>query len=187
MRSPPRLCPGAWLRLLRWQCRLALCLPLAALAPAHAVEAPELKVAIVYNILQFVEWPSDADNARGVLTLCVDSSGQLGRLFKSLAGRPVQKRQLEVAELSEAAETWKACHAVFLDGTSRRAVGIAARLPRDLPLLVMGDLADVQPEAMVQLVEAGGRVAFNIDLGAARRSRLQVSSRLLKLAKKVTE
>jgi hypothetical protein len=172
----------------RWRCRwargLALSLPLLTLGHAHAVEAPELKVAIVYNILQFVEWPADVEASR--LTLCVDPAGALGEYFKALAGRPVHKRQLDVAEMGDGFDNWKQCHAVFLDAGSRRAAGFAARLPRTLPILVLGD----HPEGLaltVHLIETAGRVGFNVDLGAARRSRLQVSSRLLRLAKKVAE
>jgi hypothetical protein len=170
----------------RWPCRWALGLPLLALALGHAraVEAPELKVAIVYNILQFVEWPADADPSR--LTLCVDPSGVLGGYFKALVGRPVNNRQLDVTDMGDGFDNWKQCHAVFLDAGSRRTAGLAARLPRNLPVLVLGDLPEGQ-DLTVQLIESAGRVGFNIDLGAARRSRLQVSSRLLRLAKKVTE
>lgn len=161
-----------------------MCLPLLALGPAHAVEAPELKVAIVYNILQFVEWPADADGTR--LTLCVDPTGLLGGYFKALAGRPVNKRQLDLTEMNESFDGWKQCHAVFLDASSRRTAGLAARLPRTLPILVLGDHADGR-DLTVHLIETAGRVGFNIDLGTARRCRLQISSRLLRLAKKVSE
>lgn len=164
--------------------RWAVSLPLLVLAPAHAVEAPELKAAIVYNILQFVEWPADVDASR--LTLCVDPAGVLAGYFKALAGRPVNKRLLEVAEMGEAFDNWKQCHAVFLDASSRRAAGFAARLPRSLPILVLGDHAEGH-DLTVQLIETAGRVGFNVDLGTARRCRLQVSSRLLRLAKKVSE
>jgi hypothetical protein len=179
-------------RFLSWPTRWRRCLPLALLAlvawPACAVDAPELKVAIVYNVLQFVEWPEDAELARaGRLVLCVDTTGQLTPVFRSLTGRPVQQRPLEVVGIGEGPDFFKGCHAVYLDATGRRGAALAARLPRSAPLLVIGDLADGQPEAMVQLFETGGRVAFNVDLAAARRSRLQVSSRLLKLAKRVSE
>jgi hypothetical protein len=168
----------------RWPCRWACALPLLAGGVAQAVEAPELKVAIVYNILQFVEWPADVDGPR--LTLCVDPTGALGGYFKPLAGRPVQQRQLDVADMAEGFDNWKQCHAVFLDASSRRSSGLAARLPRALPILVLGDGAEGR-ELMVHLVESAGRVGFNVDLGAARRARLQISSRLLRLAKKVSE
>ncbi len=173
-------------RFLRQAHRWALGLPLLVLAlePARAVEAPELKVAIVYNILQFVEWPADVDGSH--LTLCVDPAGVLGGYFKALAGRPVNKRQIEVAEMGEGFDNWKQCQAIFLDASSRRSAGLAARLPRALPLLVFGDQPDGQ-DLIVHLIETAGRVAFNVDLGAARRSRLQISSRLLRLAKKVSE
>ena len=173
---------------LRWRCRwargLALGVPLLALGNAHAVEAPELKVAIVYNILQFVEWPADVDGAR--LTLCVDPAGALGGYFKALAGRAVNKRQLDVAEMAEGFDGWSQCQAVFLDASSRRVQALSSRLPRGLPLLVLGDHTEGQ-DLIVQIIETGGRVGFNVDLGAARRARLQVSSRLLRLAKKVSE
>lgn len=158
----------------------------------HAVEAPELKVAIVYNVLQFVEWPADTEAAshRSELTLCVDSGGQLSAFFKSLAGRPVNMRRLAVIDLEDGPEGWKRCDALFIDATGKKAGAIAARLPHGAPVLLLGDQADVRPghaTPMVQLVEASGRIAFNIDLAAARQCRLQVSSRLLRLARKVVE
>lgn len=172
---------------MRWWQRLAFGLSLLALVPvARAADAAQLKVAIVYNVLQFVEWPSDIPQG-GTLTLCVDARGALSSYFKSLAGRPVQKKQLEVAEIGESADAWKTCHALFLDASNRKAPALAARLPTGAPLLVLGDLPEGAPEAMVQLVETNDRIGFNIDLAAARRSRLVVSSRLLRLAKKVTE
>lgn len=176
-------CPCRWAP--QWALRCVLTLPLLATGQAaHAVDAPELKVAIVYNILQFVEWPADVDASR--LTLCVDSASMLSGYFKALVGRPVNKRQLEVAEIGEGFDSWKQCQAVFLDTGSRRTAALAARLPRTLPILVLGDQADGQ-DLTVQLIENAGRIGFNVDLGAARRARLQVSSRLLRLAKKVTE
>lgn len=181
----PASCWRTW-----WPLQLALGLPLLALMPGsvHAADAAELKVAIVYNVLQFVEWPTDGEAAAGnKLTLCVDPRGQLGGYFKSLAGRPVNKRQLDVVEMADSFDAWKTCHAVFLDATSRRAPALAARLPTGAPLLVLGDLGNGHAEAMVQLVEINDRIGFNIDLAAARRARLLVSSRLLRLAKKVTE
>jgi hypothetical protein len=167
-----------------WRWRWALCAPLAALGQAHAVDAPELKAAIVYNVLQFVEWPPELEGPR--LALCVDPAGALGSYFKALAGRPVHKRQLEVTEIGEGFDGWKQCHAVFLDASSRRMSSLSARVPRALPILVLGDHADGH-DLTVHLIETGGRIGFNVDLGAARRCRLLVSSRLLRLAKKVIE
>jgi hypothetical protein len=178
------------LRLRPLACWRPLAAALLALGawPAAAVEAPELKVAIVYNVLQFVAWPDDADPARaGKLVLCVDGSGLLAPVFRSLAGRPVQRRTLELLEPGDGADALKPCQALFLDATGRRAATLATRLPSAQPLLVIGDVPEGQPPAMVQLYEMGGRIAFNVDLAAARRSQLQVSSKLLRLAKQVTE
>ncbi|HJV94603.1 MAG TPA: YfiR family protein, partial [Albitalea sp.] len=63
---------------------LALCLA----TPARAVEETELKAAIIFNILLFVEWPDDAlPDAGGVLSLCVAANSPLNAALKALNRR----------------------------------------------------------------------------------------------------
>lgn len=166
----------------------ALLPALFAAAPAQAVERAELEAAIVYNILLFVEWPAEvAPGPGGGLVLCVDPASPLSKPLKSLAGRRVRSYRLELREL-RAQDSARACHAVFVDAASRAPAAAQRRELRGLPVLVIGDEPLAAEDAVaVRLAEADGRIAFDVDLATARQSGLQISSRLLRLARKVTE
>lgn len=164
-----------------------LALALGAAACAHAVERTELEAAIVYNILLFVDWPPEAaPPGGGTLVLCLDPSSRLAGPLRSLAGRPVRSQRLELRELPPA-EPVRGCHALFVDA------GVKPRRPlaplKGVPVLLLGDEQAATPEEplAVRLGEAGGRIVFDVDLAAARQARLQISSRLLRLARKVSE
>jgi len=166
----------------------ALLPSLLTAAPAQAVERADLEAAIVYNILLFVEWPPEVAPAPGgVLVLCVNPASPLSGPLKSLAGRRVRSYRLELREL-RAQDSARACHAVFVDAASRTPPPAQRRELRGLPVLVIGDEPPASDDAVaVRLAEADGRIAFDVDLATARQSGLQISSRLLRLARKVTE
>ncbi|MED5618856.1 YfiR family protein [Ideonella sp. BN130291] len=166
------------------RCLALLCAALAC-ACAQAVERVELEAAIVYNILLFVEWPADAGLiAGGPLVLCVDALSPLSAPLKSLAGRPVRSHRLEPRDLP--ANDARGCHAVVLDAAAAKGAP-ARRALKGLPLLVIAGEAVDDDSAAIRLAHAAGRIAFDVDLGVARQSRLQISSRLLRLARKVSE
>lgn len=153
-----------------------------------ASERADLEAAIVYNILPFVEWPADAAPVGGgPLVLCVEPGSRLAVPLRALQGRPLRSHRLEVADLPTA-DLLRRCHAVFLDAGGRAATGVHRRALRGLPVLVFGDEGDVDDDVVaVRLVQADSRVGFEIDMGAVRPSRLQINSRLLRLARRVGE
>jgi hypothetical protein len=55
------------------------------------------------------------------------------------------------------------------------------------PVLVIADESAASEPATVRLVHAADRLSFEIDLAQARRSQLQLSSRVLRLARRVNE
>ncbi|HSI47465.1 MAG TPA: YfiR family protein [Ideonella sp.] len=174
MRLP---CPSC-LRPLSWLLGLAV----LALPPAHAVERAELEAAIVYNLLQYVEWPAEAlPAAGGALELCLAQGSPLRGPVKSLEGRPVGPLRLAVRTL-EPAEAPHGCHVLFIDGDPPTR----HRPPRATALLLIGDGAAQSDDGItIRLAQADGRMVFEVDLVLAREARLQVSSRLLRLARKV--
>jgi hypothetical protein len=162
-------------------CALAL---VASSTVAQAVDRVELEAAIVYNILGFVDWPPEAaPPPNGRLVLCVRAGSPLAAPLKALQGRPVHGVPFELREWSGRPVDLRRCHALFLDpGASRPD-------DRGAPLLVIADgtAGGGDTGATVQLHEADDRIGFDVDLAAARQARLQISSRLLRLARKVTE
>jgi hypothetical protein len=182
------------MRAFRSTVRRSALLALAALAMlaaprAEAVERAGLEAAIVYNLLQFVEWPGEAALPAGTpLAVCLDAASPLLPELQSLEGRPVRRMRLAVRELAPA-EAAQGCGVIYVDAAGRHR-GLAARRPAspEAPALVIGGSDLARGEGlMVRLDEAGGRLVFDIDMKAAREAGLVVSSRLLRLARKVTE
>ena len=160
---------------------------LALAGPAPAQEEAPLKAAIVLNLLQFVQWPDEADwPAEAPIVLCADRHGPLWPHLAALAGRVARgHRTLQLREAAGGPDALRGCQAWLTEPTSlsRRPAGTPG-----VPLLVIADigLGDDAP-AVVALRRVQGRIGFDVDLAAARRAGLQISSKLLRLAGKVRE
>ncbi|MBC7995902.1 MAG: YfiR family protein [Rhizobacter sp.] len=170
----------------RWTRLLALLAALGA-APAWAVDPQELKAAIVFNLLLFVEWPADAVAGSTVsLVLCVSPSNALNAPLKALQGRPVRSQLLDVRELPAGASR-AVCHAVYLDAAdTARQAGAKLELAA-MALVISDDVESPSPQSAIVLRHVGGRMGFDVNLEAARQARLQFSSKLLRLARRVND
>ncbi len=154
---------------------------------AGAIDRDRLEAAIVYNILQFVEWPGeDALPAGTPLTLCMDPDSPTYASMRQLSGRELRKMQFVVEPLLPPALR---CNAVFVDSlksqhsaSTRQSGGTDGAL-----LIVAGSHFQPSEPPTIQLSETGGKLAFDIFSNKARRQGLVVSSRLLRLARKVSE
>jgi hypothetical protein len=164
-----------------WLLCLALVVP--ALPEALAVERSSLEAAILFNVLQFVEWPAESGLAEGAsLTLCLNADSQLLAPVKLLEGRLIRRMQLRVLKLQGSQHQ---CQAVYLD---------SAQAEQQLPsasaeaVLVIG-ASDFRPTVppSIQLIPLEGRLAFDVNQRKARQVGLAISSRLLKLARTVSE
>jgi len=164
-----------------WMAGVAL-----ALLPADgvlAVERGALEAAIVFNVLQFVEWPNESALPDGSpLTLCLRDDSPLMPPARLLEGRAVRRMTLHVARIDGLQHP---CQAVYVDSPAAEQEGRNAARE---PVLVIG-ASDYRPAARpsIQLVFADGRLAFDIDQRKAQQSGLSISSRLLRLARTVSE
>lgn len=139
-----------------------------------------LKAAFVSKFPQFVSWPATTHVDR--LTICVvrpnPFGGELAALVEgeSVNGRPLSVRQLDAAEPLED------CGILFVPAATRDRKALLQRAAR-LPILTVGESPDfLDVDGIVNLRVVADRVRFEINLPAAQRSGLQISSQLLRLA-----
>jgi hypothetical protein len=169
---------------------------LLGLASARAVaQAPpelqeyEIKAAYLLNFTRYVDWPADAfPSAQAPIVIGVLGRNPFGpKLQQTMAGRTSHDRRIEVLELDGVAEA-EACHAVFVPREEWR---LHPDLPRTLArrgLLTIGEGDDfVRGGGVLGFVPVGQTVRFAVNLEAARRAGLRVSSRMLALAVAVYE
>jgi hypothetical protein len=75
------------------------------------------------------------------------------------------------------------CHILLLNGTAPRDAAALVNRLADRPVLTVGyQLESPPPGLIVNIVEDGGRLRLQIDMQAARKAGLAISSRLLQLA-----
>jgi hypothetical protein len=159
-----------------------------ACPPVHAIEERELKAAIVFNLLIFVEWPAEAGApVRDSLVLCVAPASVLNAPLKALHGRAVRSQRLDVREMAPGS-SWASCQAVYVDasGPARAATAPKSAGWADT-LVICDDLPEPPLWAAIVLRRMGSRIGFDVNLEAVRQTRLQLSSKLLRLAREVKE
>lgn len=142
-----------------------------------------VKAAYLYNFAKFVEWPSGLfarDDAP--LLICIAGSNPFGGVLDTLSGKLVENHPVTVRHLPTAAGL-EPCHIVFIGRAEQGQIkALLAKLAR-LPVLTVSDSGEFTREGgMIGLIEADQRIRFNINLTAARKANLNLSSQLLKLA-----
>jgi YfiR/HmsC-like len=155
---------------------------------AHAIEEGELKAAIIFNILMFVDWPPEAQpETGGALGFCVGPDSSLHAALKALNDRPIRGYRFEVRDPATP-DAAKACHAAFIDSSDRQRKATSLKALRTSGVLVFSDDAQAPGDATAVVLERmGNKIAFDVNLQAVRQARLQVSSKLLRLARVVRE
>ncbi len=185
---------ASFLRLFTRQVGTVLCVALAwGLVPAAgaAGENPsetQLRAAFVYNFAKFTEWPADVVAPSGPISLCVIDDRFVAVALKRLVeGRTVGNHSLMVL-VSTFGDDVRRCHVLYapvLDG--KRMAALLATVG-DLPVLTISDNEGFAVSGGVaNFLLHQGRMRFVVNVDSAQRARLQVSSKLLTLAKLVKD
>lgn len=151
-----------------------------AASPEYAV-----KSAFLYNFATFVEWPAEAPSASAPqLTICVLGADPFGEtLDQAVAGKTIGARPLAIKRISRVPEAVD-CAVLFVGaGEGLRLPSLFADL-RGLPVLTVGDVEGfAEAGGIIGMFVENNRVRFEINLGAADKARLKISSKLLSLAR----
>ena len=167
---------------------LVACLGLMApIGAAPAVEEPELKAAIVFNLLLFIEWPPGREPSQSnPLALCVRSGSPLQAPLERLSGRTVRNAPFEVRVLGPAAAA-VGCHALYTDGDAPERAWMARVADTARAVVIADDTSQANDATSVQLRRLERKLGFDINMPALRAAGVQVSSKLLRLARVIQE
>jgi len=154
----------------------------ASEAASQTSTAPALKAAFLYNFAKFVEWP--ALPAGAPIVVCfVGDDGIAAGFVDTVRGQNISGHSFDVRMLQDSSK-WRACHLLFIaDAESRRSAGGLDEI-KALPVLTVSDSKGFSlAGGIIELYVEDGRIRFVINLDAADRSGVRLSSRLLGLAK----
>lgn len=175
-----------------WACGL-LCAAgsLASAGPASQnarAERPsreEVEAAYLYNFGKFVRWPGASQ--RGPLVICVAARDLFaGALRPLVAGEQINQRALQVRKLENPDEV-AGCSILFVGSGDPARIDGLLKAAADKPILTVGDAPDFLVRGgTIQFVLMEDHVRFSVNLSAADRCGLSLSSELLKVAVSVT-
>lgn len=145
----------------------------------------DVEAAYLYNFGKFVRWP--APTAQGPLVLCVAAPDSFtGALSRLVAGEQINERTLEVKALSKP-DGLTGCSILFVRPAEPGRVDAYLSAVGSKPILTVGDSPDfLERGGAVQFVQVEDHVRFSVNLDAANRCGLGLSSELLKVAVSVT-
>lgn len=151
--------------------------------PAQIDEA-HVKAAFLYNFAKFVEWPAHTfKSPKDPITICVfDQSSFANALEDVVAGKTVEGRPLVVRRILEITPKCN-CQILFVGSSERKRFRALAASMKDAPILVVGEAEGFATiVGIINLKLENGKIRFEINLEAAERSQLRISSKLLSLA-----
>ncbi|MRR54629.1 MAG: YfiR family protein [Deltaproteobacteria bacterium] len=168
---------------------LMLCLSLATPRELHAgpVQAGEyqVKAAFLLNFAKFVEWP--AGHVKETFTIGILGRDPFDSALDSLSGKTVRGKRVVVRRYQDPDESREA-DILFISASEKRELPRILKTIRGNSILTVGDSKDFgRSGVMINLLLLQKRVGFEINLAAAQRDGLQISSNLLKLAQEVIE
>ena len=164
---------------------IAILLLTPVTAVAQDVTEPALKAAFIYNFAKFTVWPADVMATGAPLVLCVLGDAAIGEaLERTVQGHTLAGRSIGVSQAAPHKRSLEGCHIAYVSGvTVSQAAEVVAGL-RDAPVLTISDVKGfTQLGGIAQFFFEHGQLRFNVQHESAKRARLQISSRLLELAR----
>jgi hypothetical protein len=157
-------------------------------SPGRAQPAPpseyELKAAFIFNFARFIEWPPKAFSSPTAPFII----GILGQnpfhndLQKTIGAKTVDQHRLVILELNSPSSATN-CHIVFISTSETARLTPILQGLKGASVLTVGEMDRfTESGGMINFVQEGTKIRFQINNEAAIRAGLKISSKLLSLA-----
>ncbi len=165
-----------------------LAAPWARSAPGQSPPASEyqLKAAFLFNFARFVEWPAERSRSEGApIIIGILGEDPFGEAFGPLLNKTISGRPLAVRRFTRMEEI-RICQVLFVSSSHRK------QLPRILEeagrtaVLTVGETDSfAERGGMIQFLLEDNKVRFEVNVEAADKAGLKISSKVLTLARRV--
>lgn len=156
----------------------------------HAQRADEyqVKALFIYNFAKFVEWPPTSfTGAHDPITVCIAGEDPFGSEFdQAVQNKTVNSRAFQIRRIGKA-EDPRTCQILFVASLDKKHLHQLWLAANGLPVLTITDYADADTYGVINFVMEDSKVRFDINMQAAERAHLKISSKLLSLARSVKE
>ena len=166
---------------------LGVCLFAQPYKPTAGQAADEyrVKALFLYNFAKFVEWPAGSAPAEMCIGILGDDPFG-GELQQVIAGKTVNGHGFTVKRLKP--ETAKTCQIVFVSMSEKKRFKTIFDSLKGAGVLTVGEASGFcESGGVINFEVVDSKVRFEVNLGAAERARLKLSSKLIGLARIVRD
>jgi hypothetical protein len=160
-----------------------------AAAQGQSVDEYQVKAAFLYNFAKFVEWPAgEFKSPSDPMVICVLGRNPFGPLLdQAISGKQIEGRNLSIREVLSIRECG-ACQLLFIAVSEKKHLPAVLESLKTSSVLTVGETANFAAAGgVINFKLDDGKVSLEINLHAAERARLRISSKLLSLAKIVRD
>jgi hypothetical protein len=142
-----------------------------------------IKAALLFNFAKFAQWPETAFGSDSApLRVCVIGENPFGSALTSLEGKTAIDRPLAVARIATV-EDAPACQILFVSASEQGRLDQILDAVGALPILTVADMGQFTGSGgIVALKAVDNQSRLEINVEAAEKAGLKLSSKLLRLA-----
>jgi hypothetical protein len=151
-----------------------------------------IKAGFIYNFANLVQWPyasfAQSDSPIVIVILGEDHFGTT--LDHALDGKKVNarsfviKRAKSIAELQRTLGPQKDCQILYVSSSEMPHLSDAIQMLKGVPVLTIGETPGfARNGGIINLILEDNKVRFEVNVAAAKEADLNISSRLLALAR----
>lgn len=161
-----------------------LTLQFAAASPQ--LTESQAKALFVYNTIRYVTWPKTVFKSEDAIEVGVLTKASNDDSWDILKNRSILGRKVIVRKSSDI-DDLRFCQIIYIDTTARKDFVRSLHAIRQESILTISDIDNfhMYEGGMITLKVVNSRLNFTINLATARKSALDISSHLLKLAHEV--
>lgn len=156
-------------------------------AEVDAALEDKVKAAYLFRMAEYVEWPNSTfpDPQAPIRIAVVGADPMAAVLSRMLVDRAVNGRPFQV-RTAKPGDSFAGVHILFVGRNEAASLKLLLAGLRSQPILTVSEVPGALPEgSVVNLVQDGNRIGFEISAVVAERNGLTLSSRLLAVAKRV--
>ena len=157
----------------------------------------QIKAAFLYNFIRFVDWPKEKLTDEKAITIGIVGKNPFGKAFEPLKDKKARDKKVlvkqfpnvEVSKLSsKQIQALRKCHVLFLCRSEAKHFRKIMQSVKGHSVLFVGDAENfLESGGMINFIKENEKVRFEINNKAAKEARLDIRSKLLRLAKRVID
>jgi len=188
-----------------------LVVPIVPKARADSAKSKEqqIKAAFIYNFIKFVDWPEEKmDDSNEPIIIGIIGSKNFVKAVEPLIRKKIKNRNISIKyfedyeklkksqddddrQWNQKMESLKTCHLLMFcicDSVRIKDLSQIIKALKGSPVLTVGETAGfLEFGGIINFLMEDKKVRFEINVTAAKKNKLTISSKLLRLAKRVVK